>query len=487
MFSHRRELQSQVISDYRITKPQAILALIAVLSITVLGISSISELRTADYRSKILSDIETPAASIIFTQRETLVYATKLALWSNGGTSRRNVQIARNLLAQRLSVVDSSGRSMGSRANKGYWDALKKSDQLVDAAPQGVLPENLHRAMNPVLLPVIDQILQEARNLVVSYQRSVDKEMVDLARETAQRDSFNLFLLYIVFIASGLFLFLNVRSNFKNYRIARIAIENERRRLEETIAELSLAQSRVSQLEDLDSAKNALISTVNHELRTPLTSIIGYIELMRRENIKVTDDEIKLYLEVLDRNAQLLLNLVESMLSLSKFDNAAGKLPKESVDLFSVIDNVLFTMKPALESAQISVDFQSEDNPTVRGDFGQLTQVFINLITNAVKFSPAHSRVRVSLKSNIENKMAEIVITDEGIGIPKEDITRIFARFFRASNVDSGQYQGSGLGLSIVERAISHHGGSITVDSTLGRGTTFSFTLPLYEEEKSNG
>ena len=459
------------------------------ISLVTLGFSSITELRSADQRSRILSDIETPAASIIFTQRETLVYATKLALWSNGGTPRRNVQIARNLLAQRLSVVDSSGRTMGSRADKGYWDALNKSDAIVSAAPMGVLPENLHQEINRALLPVIDQILEQARNLVVSYQRSVDQEMVNLAKETAERDSFNLLLLYIVFIASGFFLVLNVRSNFLNYRMARTVIEEEQIRLERTIQELKSAQNRVTQLEDLDSAKNALISTVNHELRTPLTSIIGYIDLLHRDREKLTSAEYKTYLEVLERNAQVLLSLVESMLSLSKFDSAEGKLSRDSVDLFEVIDNALFTMKPAIEKAEISLAFKSDSRPFVRGDSGQLSQVFINLIANAVKFSSHQSAITVlltSISSPGAGDFAEVTIRDSGIGIPADDIPRIFTRFFRAKNVDSGKFQGTGLGLSIVERAIAHHGGRIKVDSELGRGTTFTVELPILELEQSD-
>ena len=487
MFFRRSRQSAPAISHYKITKFQALLAAIAVLALVTLGFSSISELQSADQRSRILSDIETPAASIIFTQRETLVYATKLALWSNGGTPRRNVQIARNLLAQRLSVVDSSGRTMGSRADKGYWDALNKSDEIVSTAPMGVLPENLHREINLALLPVIDQILEQARNLVVSYQRSVDQEMVNLAKETAERDSFNLLLLYVVFIASGFFLFLNVRSNFKNYRMARAVIEEEQKRLERTIQELKSAQNRVTQLEDLDSAKNALISTVNHELRTPLTSIIGYIDLLHRDREKLTADEYKIYLEVLERNAQVLLSLVESMLSLSKFDSAEGKLSNGSVDLYEVIDSALFTMKPAIEKAEIALTFKSESRPLVRGDGGQLNQVFINLIANAVKFSSHQSAISVFLSSkNIpgEGDFAEVTIQDSGIGIPEDDIPRIFTRFFRAKNVDSGKYQGTGLGLSIVERAIAHHGGTIKVNSELGHGTTFTIDLPILELER---
>ena len=489
MFFRRSKQRAPVISHYKITKLQALLAAIAVIALVTLGFSSITELRSADQRSRILSDIETPAASIIFTQRETLVYATKLALWSNGGTPRRNVQIARNLLAQRLSVVDSSGRTMGSRADKGYWDALNESDAIVSAAPMGVLPENLHQEINRALLPVIDQILEQARNLVVSYQRSVDQEMVNLAKETAERDSFNLLLLYIVFIASGFFLVLNVRSNFLNYRMARAVIEEEQIRLERTIQELKSAQNRVTQLEDLDSAKNALISTVNHELRTPLTSIIGYIDLLHRDREKLTSAEYKTYLEVLERNAQVLLSLVESMLSLSKFDNAEGKLSRDSVDLFEVIDNALFTMKPAIEKAEISLAFKSDSRPFVRGDSGQLSQVFINLIANAVKFSSHQSAITVlltSISSPGAGDFAEVTIQDSGIGIPADDIPRIFTRFFRAKNVDSGKFQGTGLGLSIVERAIAHHGGRIKVDSELGRGTTFTVELPILELEQSD-
>jgi len=490
MFGRSDNRNSPFMADYKITRVQAILAAIALIALVALGFSSISEFRAADQRSRILSDIETPAASIIFTQRETLVYATKLALWSNGGTPRREVQISRNLLAQRLSVIDSSGRTMGSRANQGYWNALRESDAIVSAAPAGILPENLHREMNPVLLPVIDEILAEARNLVVSYQRSIDQEMVNLAQESAERDSLNLTLFYIVFISSGFFLLLNTRSNFKNYRIARAEIEKERQHLEQTIIELQAVQNRVTQLEDLDSAKNALMSTVNHELRTPLTSIIGYIDLLQRDSASLSESEKKAYLEVLDRNSHVLLNLVESMLSLSKFDNAEGKLSTEKVELYSVIDDALFTMKPAIEKSEISVEFSATSRPLVIGDVGQLSQVFINLIANAVKFSSKGSAIRLSLtSSDVKNgiQIAEVVISDSGIGIPEEDIPRIFTRFFRAKNVNSGKFQGTGLGLSIVEKAITHHGGTISVTSQLNHGTTFTITLPRVSEGKLDG
>jgi signal transduction histidine kinase len=474
------------VAKFRITKSQYFLFSVALLSIILLGISSVTQSISTGEREKLLSDIETPAASIIFTQRETLVYATRLALWSNGGTTRREVQIARNLLAQRLAVVDSSGRTMGSRASSQYFKALYGSDAIVAAAPMGVLPESMHAQTNKVLVPVIDEILAQARQLVVSYQRSIDQEMVDRAKDDARRDSLNLTLFYIILFSSALFLLLNFRSNFKNYRVTRASIEQEQRRLQEMITELAMAQERVLALQDLDKAKTALISTVNHELRTPLTSIIGYVELMRREQSILPGSEMARYLEVLERNSQILLSLVESMLSLSKFDSATGKLPNKAVDLTQVIDDAIFTLDPVIKSSDTRIEFSRIENLEVKGDIGQLNQVFINIIANAVKFSPASSTISIAMKMTDENHV-EITISDQGVGIPEPDLPHIFTRFFRASNVDSGKFQGTGLGLSIVQQVIDHHNGSITVSSQEGVGTLFTLEFPLLLKGEIDG
>jgi signal transduction histidine kinase len=474
------------VAKFRITKSQYFLFALALFSIFLLGISSITQSISTGERKKLLSDIETPAASIIFTQRETLVYATRLALWSNGGTTRREVQIARNLLAQRLAVVDSSGRTMGSRASSQYFKALYSSDAILSAAPIGVLPEGMHEETNKALIPVIDEILAQARQLVVSYQRSIDQEMVDRAKEDARRNSINLALFYIILISSALFLLLNFRGNFKNYRLTRASIVQEQRRLQEMIAELAVVQERVVALQDLDSAKTALISTVNHELRTPLTSIIGYVELMRREESINPGSEMARYLEVLERNSQILLSLVESMLSLSKFDSAVGKLPNKAVNLSQVIDDAIFTLDPVIKSSESTIEFSQIENLEVRGDIGQLSQVFINILANAIKFSPASSTILIAMKVVDEGRV-EITISDQGVGIPEQDLPHIFTRFFRASNVDSGKFQGTGLGLSIVQQVIDHHNGSIAVSSEEGVGTLFTLTFPLMMKGENDG
>ena len=467
---------------FQVTKSQSLLALIALLLLISLAISSILESRTTEKQSAVLSNIESPAASIIFTQRETLVYTTKLALWSNGGTTRREVQIARSLLAQRLSVIDSSGRDMGSRANHAYWTALTKADSIVAAAPMGYLPEPMHPEMNKVLVPVIEDIVSQARELVVSYQKSVDQEMLDLARQRAQWDWLNLILLYLFIAVAALFLSLNMRSNFKNYRLAQQAIKAEREKLEETISTLNATQNTVAQLQDLNAAKSALISNVNHELRTPLTSIIGYIELVQREATIKADPLLQKYLEVIERNSQMLLKLVESLLSLSKFDSGGGVLKKEEVQLDKVVSDAIFVLHPAAQKS--GVDIVARDFPRVWvfGDDSQLSQVFINLISNAVKFGKIGAQVEIDFKVDQQANKVLVTITDYGIGIPLEDQAQLFTRFFRASNVTGALFDGAGLGLSIVQQVLTNHGGSIAVQSKVGSGSTFTVTLPLLAE-----
>ncbi len=485
---HRAE-NLRSIARFQITKSQWVIATVALFSILALGVASLTQSNQTLRQSAMLSDVETPAASIIFTQRETLVYATRLAQWSNGGTTRRSVQIARNLLAQRLAVIDMSGRSMGSRAKSSYWKAIKAADEVVAAAPVGVLPESMHTQINDQVFPIIDQILSEARKLVVSYQRSTDRETEKGLRDAASRNQLSLVLFYLSLFFSGLFLLLNVRTNFKSYREAGKVLDEEQRRLESTIAELQQARTTVEELNNLNDAKNAFIATVNHELRTPLTSIIGYIDIIREENDPSKKSETAQYLDILDRNAQILLNLVQSMLTLSKIDSNQAELNYEKVWINEVVDNAIFTMKPQAIKSGITITLDNDDEYFVAGDAGQLTQVFINLVGNAVKFSPRDSTIAITLSSLRKETgvdCARISIADSGIGIPKEDIEHLFTRFFRAKNAVLDHFQGTGLGLSIVSQVLQRHRGTIGVDSTQGVGTTFTVEIPLYltSEEK---
>jgi signal transduction histidine kinase len=475
------------LAKFRITRLQYLFVFLALLALVGVGVTTLAESRSSVSRAQVLSDIETPAASIIFTQRETLVYATRLAQWSTGGTSRREVQIARSLLAQRLAVIDSSGKSMGSRANSQYWKALRESDAIIAAAPMGLLPENLHRAVNTEISPAIDSIVAEARDLVVSYQRSVDKDLAENARKSAQNNQRVLLFFYLFLFFGSIFLISNVLTNFKSYRRARRILEAEQRRLEETIAALQETQGVVTKLQELDQVKDSFISTVNHELRTPLTSIIGYIELMRNQKMSEPDKNDQ-YLDVLERNAQILLNLVESMLTLSKIDSPQMEKLDSKVDIGAVLDNALFVLQPALLAKKIELTTERGDSAllNVRGDEGQLSQVLLNIIANAIKFSQEGSPIKIALSAVSRNNRpyVSISVTDHGIGIPEEDQNQLFTRFFRGKNAISAQFSGTGLGLSIANILVENHGGGISLSSIVGKGSTFTIALPAFPDEE---
>lgn len=463
------------LTRYHISRGQKFLAFIAVLILIALGISTVRASNEAIKASDLLSDIETPAASIIFTQRETLVYATRLAQWSNGGTTRRNVQISRNLLAQRLSVVDSSGKSMGERAGDEYWSALKEADAIIVKSPSGVLPERYHTPVSAEMTPVIDRILASSRELIVSYQKSVDAQMLKNSERAATLNQVNLTLFYLLILVGALLLILTSRSNFRMLRKIRREITSERAALEKTISEL----------EDLNLSKNQFIATVNHELRTPLTSIIGYVDIIRDESLIKESPQIDNYLEVVDRNAQILLTLVESALSLSKVDSVDGQIPFAEVPIAEIVERAIFVMRPASEKARITVTVTNNlaQGECVMGDAGLLNQVLLNLLANAIKFSSEGSEIQIELvraQGTASTEMVEIRVRDTGIGIPADDIPQLFTRFYRAKNAISGHFQGSGLGLAIASQVLELHGGSLIVESQLGEGSTFTMSIPAY-------
>ncbi|MCX6430133.1 MAG: HAMP domain-containing sensor histidine kinase [Actinobacteria bacterium] len=451
----------------------------------ILSYSTFSASRASSNQRQILTNAEAPAASIIFTQRETLVYTTKLAEWTNGNLTRREVQIARALLAQRLAVIDSTGSSVGSRAVPKFFDDLRLADAIVQNAPADFLPSSLHAQIGLKIHPIIDDIMENARDLIVSYQQSVDQQTNALIVNHEKIARNNLLLLYL-FISLMALLVAWVSVTFaRQYRSVRSQIQEEATGLISARADLLATQALVSRLETLDEEKNEFISNVNHELRTPLTSIIGYIDLIAGLSDENTNPKVNAFLRTVDRNAVLLQDLVESMLLISRLDSDESKDFSDSVDIRGVLADTVFVLQPALNSSGIKVEIIDSDTSkelAINGDRGQVSQIFINLLANAIKFSPDNSSILVDLRRvRVENQgeVIRISITDRGIGIPSEDIGKLFTRFFRAQNAVDDQFEGTGLGLAIVHKIVTLHGGEIFVDSEVGRGTTMTMQFPV--------
>lgn len=668
----------RVKSGFSPTLGQLILAGCSALLLIALTISTFAATRTAFKEASVLGEAEAPASSLIITQRESLVFAVRVGEWLGGTIPRREVQISRALLAQRLNVVDYSGNSTGKRAKPTFISSLKSLDQIVDSAPAGILGEKSQHKVFLSVKPLLDEFISAARDLVVRYQQAIDIQLNQVARNRSQSSQRNLILVYSLVVSTGILLtwfaatllrqnrrareqiildtqtlvsterklealdlalerkrladkadldsretmrhaaraisisireysdhqemaenfvsrvgevfhcdyvvvatfpddrvsqinglwiapelkgkistieidptalsatieslwnkssllFLNEsdaigvmdvdnlsignnfrkimkQNNFKSllllpigegtkaFGYVLVASSNPISEWDEysrqslrflgahlaySIIESELLATRrvVEELEALNDAKNDFISNVNHELRTPLTSIIGYIDLLKDQPENALGPQAAKFLDILDQNALALLGLVESMLSISKLDSTQSTPAFHEVDLLKVIHSSIFVLEPAATARNVRLTLTADEDFTylVSGDAGQLSQVLINLISNAIKFSHLDSEVRISIE-RIQDlgkpESIQIGISDLGIGIPEEDIGKLFTRFFRGQNAVDGQLPGTGLGLAIVESIVKFHQGDVKVESILGKGTTILVELP---------
>ncbi|MCL6733655.1 ATP-binding protein [Streptomyces neyagawaensis] len=237
----------------------------------------------------------------------------------------------------------------------------------------------------------------------------------------------------------------------------------------------------VEKLRALDKAKSDFLSTVSHELRTPLTSIVGYVELLKDEETGSLTPPQRRMLDVVDRNANRLRALIEDLLTLSRIESGTFGSMKKPVDLHGLVASAADAIRPAAETASVTLETHCPSGPLVlEADGDQLDRVLMNLLSNAVKFTPEGGKVTVG--ADARNGEAVLTVSDNGIGIPAAEQERLFQRFFRASNATDAAIPGTGLGLTIVHTIVANHGGEMEVRSEEGRGTTFTARFPITGE-----
>jgi signal transduction histidine kinase len=229
---------------------------------------------------------------------------------------------------------------------------------------------------------------------------------------------------------------------------------------------------------EVERMKSEFVSLVSHELRTPLTSIKGYVDmLMDGDAGELKQDQVD-FLQVVSKNAERLVTLVTDLLDVSKIEAGAIRLNLAQLDLAGVISEVVANLRPLNESKKQNVNINlPEKMPPLTGDTGRIAQVLTNLVSNACRYTPSGGTIRVDVRPEVE--FVKISVTDTGIGISPEEQKKLFTKFFRAENPDVQKVGGTGLGLWIARSLVLMHGGEITVASLPGKGSTFSFTLPI--------
>jgi two-component system phosphate regulon sensor histidine kinase PhoR len=236
----------------------------------------------------------------------------------------------------------------------------------------------------------------------------------------------------------------------------------------------------ITRLKQLEKIRQDFVANVSHELRTPLTTIKGYAETLLDGALK--EDQAFQFVQVIQRHTDRLTKIVQDLLMLSKIETKEFQLKMEMISLPNLIDDIIDFLKEPAEKKKISLSrHEIPPSLTLRADRSYLEQVLINLLDNAIKYTPEGGKVIVSaVEKNSED--IQFSIEDNGIGIPKEDLSRIFERFYRVDKGRSKELGGTGLGLSIVKHLVQAHGGRVWVESQLGKGSTFYFTLPIRPE-----
>ena len=241
-------------------------------------------------------------------------------------------------------------------------------------------------------------------------------------------------------------------------------------------AKLAAAFDMMSgKLADLDKRRSQFVSNASHELKTPLTSMKLYLEAILYSET-FDPDVTREFLQEADGEIDRLTELIDDLLTIVKMDSGKSMLRLTDIQLDELLASAKKRLEPIAESRNISLTLDAHIAPVIEGDAGRLTQVFNNLIDNAIKYTPEGDSVRITLDE--EDGKNVIRVSDTGIGIPKEDQEHLFERFYRVDPARSRETGGTGLGLSIVQQILQLHNGYVTVDSTPDKGSTFTVTLP---------
>lgn len=250
-------------------------------------------------------------------------------------------------------------------------------------------------------------------------------------------------------------------------------------KIQERTKELELALSHVRAI---SKAKSDFISAVSHELRTPLTSIKGYAAILMAGKLGEVPEAVHQRLEKINTHSDNLVGLINNLLDISRIESGRTTMNMTRCHLRKIIDNVSDLLTPQMKDKNIQwLENYDGRIPELFLDASQTERIFINLVGNATKFTPKGGTITVEAKWVPEKNHVKVTVSDTGIGIREEDLTRLFEEFYRVDNEINQVAKGTGLGLALAKKIVQAHGGDMWVTSQWGQGTTFHFTLPLKE------
>jgi PAS domain S-box-containing protein len=242
----------------------------------------------------------------------------------------------------------------------------------------------------------------------------------------------------------------------------------------------------ITELAKVDQMKTEFVSMVSHELRTPLTSIKGYLDLVLDGEAGEINEMQREFLGVVQSNTDRLVVLINDLLDISRIESGRLQLSIAVLPINQIIEEVVASLRTQIEEKRLSLELNlPEELARVKGDRDRVIQVLTNLLSNAYKFTPEGGRITVSARRT--DGQVQVDVADTGIGISPRDQQKLFTKFFRADSSMTREAGGTGLGLTIAKSIVEMHGGRIWFGSEVGKGSTFSFTLPAVVPSKGEG
>ncbi len=236
------------------------------------------------------------------------------------------------------------------------------------------------------------------------------------------------------------------------------------------------AEGHSERLRDLDRTRSNFLSMAAHELRSPMTSVAGFSELLLKRDTSL--EQQRDWLRVINEESRRMTGLLEELLDVSQMERGKLEFRDEELDLPQAVKEALDSLGEPLVGHRIVVDVPN-GLPPARGDQGKLVQMLVNLMSNAVKYSPSGGEVRVAA-SPLADGTVRIAVSDQGMGVPESARERLFSPFYRVESDGTKRIPGTGLGLYIVKSLVETMGGNVSLDSVVGQGSTFSLTLPAW-------
>jgi len=335
--------------------------------------------------------------------------------------------------------------------------SLDNQHQLVGAVviqtPLGSVTATINNIIRLILYSFLMAIIA-AVILSISFSRRVTKPLADIQRSALQ----------------------SAEGKFHNVQVP----ENSSKEIKHLVNTFNYAVTQIRETlqkkKNLEKMRKEFVVNVSHEFRAPLTSIKGFLEIMQEQNL--SPDEIKECVNIMYEDAEYLEHLLSDLLVLGQLESENTILHKEYIYPEKLIKRTLKTMKNKFGDKEIHINLELDDNlPEIYVDINRINQVLLNLLENAVNYSPVGGEITISTHLLQENRV-EFSISDQGPGIPEDEISNIWQRFYKVDRARTRERKkGSGLGLAIVKEIIEKHGGIIDVKSKPGSGSTFSFII----------